>query len=150
MAAQMEGDIPTDPLQQREENLRHARLWIRIDAAVHRLQEWVSKLYSRQHESDRGPQDYPIPRRRRYRDVSVNIEGYAERGSKEPSWQNWGMKIVATLIATGIGGLIWVLSSMNSRLSAIETQQRMATVAQSERLKADEDRITRIENKVFP
>ena len=113
-----------------------------------KCQRWVHKLCSKEHDSERGPVDYPLPRRRRYRDVDVRIEGYTERG-RDPSWQNWGMKIVATLIATGIGGLIWVLSSMNSRLSAIEAVQRTATTAQSERLTADEERLKRVEAKVF-
>lgn len=93
----------------------------------------------RRHVSVRGPDpDYS----------TVPLIGEYHEG-RLPSWQSWVMGIVAVLLGAGIPSLIWELSCINSNIAALTTRQTDAEKAQEERFKALEQRITRLESKVF-
>jgi hypothetical protein len=96
---------------------------------------------------ERGPDPDYAPR------TALHIGSYYER---PPSWQKWILTIVAGLIPLGIAGVIWEQSLVNSRLSSIETRQidsegarQQDKEAMLQRMRAEEERTSRLEAKVF-
>ena len=119
-----EGDAPISAGNAQTTAVKVATLWLRIDGLLDRsvmAARHLAALITRmENRVPRGPSDYAdVPR-----GIYVN---YGASGgpspNREPSWQGYLAKIVAVLIASGIGGLIWILSAMNSRLSTIEANQ---------------------------
>lgn len=144
-----EGSFPdsADNLQARERTAlaKQAEIWLRIDGLLHRMAEWFAELKGKMaHWSDRGPRDYETEDQEHLRDLvrktvraTVEIQGgYHESGNgSSPSWRNWVMTMLGTLVVIGITGLI-----------AMYANQK----AMGERMDSFERRITHLELKVWP
>lgn len=109
---------------------------------------WLEKLTDRMvthikaaMETRRHPNGYDEPdyeRILREREGGININGYNERGYKEPSWRDWMMNILGGLIVIGIGAVIYQLEDLKSSMAASLARQEM-----------DERRIDRIEQHLY-
>jgi len=134
-----EGDAPTTAGSTRTTVTKLAALWFRIHGLLDRLltvAKHLAALITRMESRiPRGPPDYEVGARPPW--VTVNYEG-GPAPTQEPSWQEYLTRIVAILIASGLGGLIWVLSAMNGRLSTIEANQTGGTKLMIQRLDEQE------------
>jgi hypothetical protein len=121
-----------------------------LQAAVKHLFALITRMESR--SIPRGPSDYESETPRGY-----NFN-YGDRGpTREPSWQGYLAKIVALIIASGLGSLVWVLSAMNSRLSTIEANQTGGTRLiiqrldeQEKHLEAHDKQLDEVNRELWP
>lgn len=133
-----EGTFPDthDNLQEnsRKVLIKQAAVWFRIDGLLDRLltalRHLAALIVSMENRIPRGPTDYETENSR---GVYVKYEG-----RQEPSWQGYLAKMVAVLITSGVGALVWILSAMNGRLSTIEANQTNSTTMIMQRLDQQE------------
>ena len=143
-----------------EENARkvitkQAALWFRIDghldrflAALKHLAALTGRMETR---IPRGPADYG------QENSSGIYVDYRGGPTQEPSWQGYLAKIVAVLIASGVGALVWILSAMNGRLSTIEANQSNSTSMliqrldqQEKHLESHDKKLDELDREVWP
>lgn len=138
-----EGDFPHAP-QEKSTLIKQAETWLRIDDAHFKLTKLFETIRAwMTHWTDRGP-DPEREDRESLRDLvrktvraTVEIQGgYQEGGNgSSPSWRNWVMGMLGTLIVLGIASLITMFANQK---------------AMEARMNGVEQRITNIEHKIWP
>lgn len=155
----IEGSFPdsADNLEEHQKKtlVKQATLWFRIDGLLDRmltalkhLAALTTQMQTRRHEP--VAPEYP-------QGIGIHYHGESPEPTREPSWQGYLAKIVAVLIASGVGSLIWILSSMNSRLTAIEANQVSSAAlmiqkldAQERHLEAHDKQLDEINREIWP
>ena len=145
-----EGTFP-DTQENLETNARkvlakQAAVWVRIHGILDRMLTAAKHLgaltVKMESRIPRGPTDY----------ADENSKGiyvdYRGGPTQEPSWQGYLAKIVAVLIASGVGALVWILSAMNGRLSTIEANQSNSTTMLIQRLDQQEKHLEAHDRKL--
>lgn len=123
--------------------IKQAEFWLKMHDVYERaarvfvdIKTWMA------HWSDRGPEDHED--RESIRDLvrktvraTVEIQGdYNEGGQgSSPSWRNWVMTLLGSLVVIGITSLVVMYANQK---------------AMGERMDGFERRITNIEHKVWP
>jgi hypothetical protein len=149
-----EGNEPTASAQ--ITLVKQAALWLRIDGLLDRsvrvAKHLAALVVKMENRNAQGPSDYESETPRGYGVY------YGDRGpTREPSWQGYLAKIVALIIASGLGSLVWVLSAMNSRLSTIEANQTGGTRLiiqrldeQEKHLEAHDKQLDEVNRELWP
>jgi hypothetical protein len=106
----------------------------------------------------RDPREHDENHRRNLRRLEGNIEDsepdiYIKHdeggGDKEPSWRNW---VLAGVSLSLVGMLSWALGkldTLNQEVATLQATQTMGFAAIAQRQTADEQRIDRIEGRVY-
>jgi hypothetical protein len=132
------------------EKLAHA-LWHVLNRKEVAENEMASRRY-------RDPREHDENHRRNLRRLEGNIEEsepdiYIKHdeggGDKEPSWRNW---VLAGVSLSLVGMLSWALGkldTLNQEVATLQATQTMGFAAIAQRQTADEQRIDRIEGRVY-
>jgi hypothetical protein len=140
-----EGDFPHAP-EEKKPLIKVAETWLRVDEAFFKLTKLFETIKTwMAHWSDH---ETPPPERELTdlitraaregaRRATVEIQGNYTEGSNgsSPSWRNWVMGMLGTLIVLGIASLITMFANQK---------------AMEARMNGVEQRITNIEHKIWP
>jgi hypothetical protein len=144
MTEATEGDFPHAP-EEKKPLIKVAETWLRVDDAFFKLTKlfetiktWMAHWSDPAEKPERELDDLLARAAREgARRATIEIRGdYTEGGNgSSPSWRNWVMGMLGTLIVLGIASLVTMFANQK---------------AMEARMNGVEQRITNIEHKIWP
>jgi hypothetical protein len=118
------------------------------------LLRWVQSILEAR-KFDPGPSYEPdygdrLRREEGYRPEGFRIERYNENGTgKETAWQKWILGVVGLCLVGMLSWALGKLDTLNQEVATLQATQTMGFAAIAQRQTADEQRIDRIEGRVY-
>jgi len=148
-----EGDLPTDKKPESDKTTI-AKLLFGFAGLYER---WRNELENRRY---RDPRDNHPDYERHLRELEGDIRDNEPRlrigsynegggGGKETSWQKWIMGIVGLSLVGMLSWALGKLDTLNQEVATLQATQTMGFAAIAQRQTADEQRIDRVEARVY-
>jgi hypothetical protein len=152
-AGVVEGDLPTERKPEAEKTTI-AKLLFAMTGLYERWRNEMMAETRRYRDPRERDEDYG----RNLRRLEGNIEESEPEiyirhdeggGGKEPSWRNWVLGAVSLSLVGMLSWALGKLDTLNQEVATLQATQTMGFAAIAQRQTADEQRIDRIEGRVY-